>query len=277
MSWLFSRALVEEYSAASCLDGAPSAQLNVMPTPHKFWRNDKTMEPLNLSQFGLTCVLLTDGHGRELLTSYLAAFPAKTLAPQELGRASLEPAPGFGERWPASLARYDPATSLWKTAQCSLLGDSESFSETWPRWGSMLNGALYLRPRPVLRTSGSEFGLWQTPIADDAVERKAGKWNSRGEPKLSAQVKMLPTPLAHPGSNRRTKPTPAQAAGKAGMQLAGLVGGSLNPVWVEWLMGWPLGWTDSRPLETDKFPGWFSSHGACCPNEQHSFHTTIRG
>jgi hypothetical protein len=30
-------------------------------------------------------------------------------------------------------------------------------------------------------------------------------------------------------------------------------GGKLNPEWVEWLMGWPLGWTDLKPLETDKF------------------------
>jgi hypothetical protein len=31
------------------------------------------------------------------------------------------------------------------------------------------------------------------------------------------------------------------------------IGGKLNPMWVEWLMGWPLGWTDLKPLETDKF------------------------
>jgi len=29
--------------------------------------------------------------------------------------------------------------------------------------------------------------------------------------------------------------------------------GRLNPMWVEWLMGWPLGWTDLKPLATDKF------------------------
>ena len=29
--------------------------------------------------------------------------------------------------------------------------------------------------------------------------------------------------------------------------------GQLNPSWVEWLMGWPIGWTDLKPLETDRF------------------------
>ena len=31
-------------------------------------------------------------------------------------------------------------------------------------------------------------------------------------------------------------------------------GGKLNPTWTEWLMGWPLGWTDLKELEMDKSP-----------------------
>jgi hypothetical protein len=30
------------------------------------------------------------------------------------------------------------------------------------------------------------------------------------------------------------------------------LGGKLNPTFPEWLMGWPLGWTDLKPLEMDK-------------------------
>ena len=32
-------------------------------------------------------------------------------------------------------------------------------------------------------------------------------------------------------------------------------------VWVEWLMGWPLGWTDLKPLETDRFRQWLERFG----------------
>ena len=28
-------------------------------------------------------------------------------------------------------------------------------------------------------------------------------------------------------------------------------GGRLNPEWVEWLMGWPIGWTACEPAETE--------------------------
>lgn len=38
-------------------------------------------------------------------------------------------------------------------------------------------------------------------------------------------------------------------------------GGKLNPTWVEWLMGWPLGWTDLKVLEMDKFQQWLQKHG----------------
>ena len=36
---------------------------------------------------------------------------------------------------------------------------------------------------------------------------------------------------------------------------------SLNPLFVEWLMGWPIGWTDRTPLAMDKFLPWLQTHG----------------
>lgn len=39
-----------------------------------------------------------------------------------------------------------------------------------------------------------------------------------------------------------------------------LHGGQLNPTWVEWLMGWPLGWTDLKPLGMDRFREWQRQH-----------------
>jgi hypothetical protein len=39
------------------------------------------------------------------------------------------------------------------------------------------------------------------------------------------------------------------------------IGGQLNPTWVEWLMGWPLGWTDCAASAMDKCRQWCASHG----------------
>lgn len=38
--------------------------------------------------------------------------------------------------------------------------------------------------------------------------------------------------------------------------------GNPTPAIHEWLMGWPIGWTDLKPLETDKFQLWLRVHGA---------------
>lgn len=37
-------------------------------------------------------------------------------------------------------------------------------------------------------------------------------------------------------------------------KMEGATDGALNPEWVEWLQGFPIGWTDLKPLETHKCP-----------------------
>lgn len=48
-------------------------------------------------------------------------------------------------------------------------------------------------------------------------------------------------------------------------RLAVKIFGRPSPETNEWLMGWPIGWTDLRPLGMDKFQRWQRSHGLCCP------------
>jgi hypothetical protein len=43
--------------------------------------------------------------------------------------------------------------------------------------------------------------------------------------------------------------------------------GKLTPEVFEWMMGWPIGWTDLKPLETDKFQQWQQRHGTSCAKE----------
>ncbi|RMG12109.1 MAG: hypothetical protein D6729_17035 [Deltaproteobacteria bacterium] len=48
---------------------------------------------------------------------------------------------------------------------------------------------------------------------------------------------MWPTPTVNGNYNRKG------ASATSGDGLATAAGGALNPTWVCWLMGWPLGWT----------------------------------
>lgn len=338
MSFIFSRALVEASLQVNCGETDAYAPLNLIPTPKRSSSHGKTTAPFRLSRFGMTFEPLTDADCAELLTLWLEDFPAKTSAQPAMETGLTASEVDSGSKWRGSFARFDPSESKWKTAQCSLLGDSEEFLETWPRWGSMSNGECFLRPIPALPICENASGFWQTPVADDAVERTKGKWNSRGEPKLSAEVKLWPTPTASladkggritprkgreggtlieavssrmfptpcaidAGSGRINKspsngaaerptlammarknlwPTPCASASK-GSSPAALTrksgkdrsndridhavmasdGGQLNPEWVEWLMGWPIGHTALKPLETDRYREWLRQHSPC--------------
>ena len=62
-------------------------------------------------------------------------------------------------------------------------------------------------------------------------------------------VALYPTPRAN-------KWGPPDSHGKVPEALAG---GRLNPRWVEWLMGIPIGWTRLEPLEMESYLRWWQS------------------
>jgi hypothetical protein len=247
MSWLFSQALVAEYSEVISSDVAPSAPLSVMPTPHKFWRNDKTMDCSRLSRFGLTCAVLTDGHGEALLIWFREDFLARTSPPQATVWASQEPAPDCGVKWHELPMRYDRATSNWRTHHCLWDEDLPWCSVTLPKWGMTRDGVLSERLTSERPTSETGYGSSQ--------KTTASRW---------------PTPVASMSKGS----SPAALTRKSGADrsndrldhaVMALDGGHLNPEWVEWLMGWPIGWTDLRPLATDRFQSWLREHSNYSP------------
>ena len=236
MSWLFSQALVEVFSEDTSLDGEPSALSSGNPTPQAYCAPDKMTGFSRLSRYGMTYKPLTATLGEELLTLYREVFHAKTSALPEKAQESPENGQECGPTWRGSLAKFDPDSSLWKTVQLSLLGDSELSSVTWPASGMTAAGQCWEQRTLEQTIRGTEFGLLlPTP---DTVNRDNKKvlFDRNAE---SQSGRSLAT-YARTFSNQFLEQTNN--------------GGSLNPTWVEWLMGWPLGWTDLKPLETDKSP-----------------------
>jgi hypothetical protein len=219
MSWLYSQALVEEYLGDTYLDGEQSVQLSGNPTQLAYLSQDKMTDFSRLSRFGMTYKPLTESRGEELLMSYLEGFRAKTSVPQEKAQALTESDQECGEKWRASFTKYDHDSCLWKTHQCSLLGDLEPFLETWPQWGLMRDGECWEQRMLEQYIRGTESGLWPTPKASEGGGN-AGGANGRRIAKENG------TWIPH----------------------------SINPNLYEWLMGWPQGWTDLKPLEMDKSP-----------------------
>ena len=97
-----------------------------------------------------------------------------------------------------------------------------------------------------LRDVAEEPRLWPTPQAESTTTLQLGK------PSLTMMAQMWPTPNASDNRDRGNLSDPAIqrriALGKqVGLTMAVKDGkgiGTLNPVWVEWLMGFPTGWTD---------------------------------
>lgn len=236
MSWLFSQVLVEAYSEANCLGGEQCAQLSVMPTQHKFWRNDKMIEPSSLSRFGLTCAVLTENHGKGLLTSYQAVFRAKTSPSQVPEKELMGKGQGFGRKWLESSVRYNLNTSSWKTHQCLFEEDLQWSLVILPAWGMTQNGVVYQHLTAERPISVTGSGYWPTPTASMAKGSSAG------------------TLMRKDGRSRVND--------RLDHRIFHDEGGQLNPRWVEWLMGWPVGWTSLEPLEMDKFHEWRQQHSA---------------
>jgi len=248
MSWLFSQVLVEEYLEANSLDGEQSALSSGKPTPQAYCSPDKMTEVSRLSRYGMTFAPLTENLGEELLMSYLEDFHAKTSQQQEKVQELTESEAECGEKWRASFVKYDQDSSSWRTHQCSLLGDLDEFLETWPQWGLMRDGECWEQRTLERLTRGTESGLLPTPNAFPCGPSKDynPKAKSQSGRNLQSFVAKFPSPVSSDTSHRKNK------YAQGGTALSTKIGGQLNPTWVEWLMGWPLGWTDLKPLEMDK-------------------------
>ena len=225
MSWLYSRALVEEYSAGNCSDGGPFAPSSLMNTPAMFLSQGKTMEASNLSRYGMMCEPLTESRGEDVLTLFLEDFPVRILVQQEKALELTANGLDSGGKWQGLLVKYDQDMFSSKTVLCSEQEDYQLFSKTLPKQGMMHDGEC------------SGLAMWERPIN----ARECGylptvtkvEWKGRG-----------PNSRQQGLTNR-----------------LGITGKQLHPDYCEALMGWPIGWTELSALETGKFRRWLDLHG----------------
>jgi len=180
--------------------------------------------------------------------------------------ASLVPLPGSDEARRITVGSGQQLSMLFETSsplglfskillESSAWTNSEEFCYVWNRLDTKFECSAFQLTPLALSTDDNECSLWQTPVADDAMDRLNGKINSRGEPKLSAQV-MIPTPTAMTNTGGQAMCKWGGAGARAALKKMFTpkeINGSLNPQWVEWLMGFPIDHTALMPSVTPSF------------------------
>lgn len=146
--------------------------------------------------------------------------------------------PAFGTNSLESLAKWDPVSLSWKTSQLCLLGGLETFSGPWPRSGTMRNGESFAHPMLALHTEESGSLLWPTPDASMSIggPNTHARKTKQGRFRASQHA---PKTVVHGVKNGQRIFEPVDP------------GKYINPLWVESLMGFPIGWTDG-PLDPEK-------------------------
>ena len=94
----------------------------------------------------------------------------------------------------------------------------------------------------------SHVQIFPTPTVSGNHNRKGA--SGKAGDGLATAVKLLPAPTAN-GAKNNAAPSQKKRHSDA---LNVTAGGSLNPAWVEWLMGFPIGWTDLESDEPVKIP-----------------------
>jgi hypothetical protein len=147
-----------------------------------------------------------------------------------------------------SYVKFDPNTATWRTSQgCfpSMMDDiSDEYSKTWPRAGTMRDGECYRQPKWEHRINEIGSGLLPTPTVSDTeggciknAEFLNGSWSRVNKKGVRFGIKLKDAIFKVYGITRP------------------------HPNIYEAIMMNPIGWTELRPLETDKYRQWLRLHG----------------
>jgi len=235
MSWHYLRVQEEESLQDICSGGELLQPLKSKTTHAEFYCNGKLMDSYLDSLSGTTFVHSMANLGQEKSMSSQEVSHVKTCLQQEKAQDLMESDQDSGEKWQGSFAKYNPDTHSLRTPQCLLFEDSTEFCAILPKWGLMLDGELWEQQTLVQSTREIESGLSPTPPPPD-------NW---------------PTPTTPSGGGNCGGSGAYKNAIKNGTHIPH----SINPNLYEWLMGWPIGWTDLKPLAMGKWPFVPPQHG----------------
>lgn len=179
---------------------------------------------------------------------YRAKIEAGEMTEEEataiLGKSPYEAQGKIPEMWPTARASAAMAENL-DTVRARV--------ERRGRLGSKLEESVAMWPTPTTQ---------EIEHPDAILNEKGRRVSKDGKNShslgLADAVQMWRTPQSNDSKNgvvrHREKSLQVMLGGALATSDPSLIGGKLNPMWVEWLMGFPLGWTDLKDSETPSCP-----------------------
>ena len=167
--------------------------------------------------------------------------------------------------------KWNPISSSWRMSEDWLMGLTHTLRKSlgvFPRQGTVQNGVCAPLPKQEHRIYVKDGGAWPTPDSSPRGPRAIDLVNANGKSvnrrnskqqrgiDLETAVKIaseFATPQSRDyrigNTNRWDNPNRSR-------NLNDQIGGSLNPDWVEWLMGIPIGWSSTEPLNKEQYTWW---------------------
>jgi hypothetical protein len=137
--------------------------------------------------------------------------------------------------------------------------------KAWESGEYTLEEASAIAGRDVRLSQGKvpTMETFPTPQASDIkLKPTSASWKAKGGINYSLANPEIQAKWGTPKAQDSRHALSDRGKGNLGEQVSGIHnGGKLNPPWVEWLMGWPIGWTDLKPLEMDKLASAPLPHG----------------
>jgi len=262
-------------------------------TAERFSSNGNETASYLSSQSGTMSPPLTEGRGEEMSMWLQGGFPAPIYPrSSRMPKESTDQQADSGLKWHELSMKFDQDSSLLRTHRCLWEEVLDESSVTLPDWGMHQNGEFWGRDTLELVMHGIDFGFWATPTSRDYKDTMGmGKTRKDGRSRVDQLPRQVYASLD--GSKLFTPPTAGETWTEAtsfvpdaqentgtadaldlqwtmnstirsetessgqGQETHGL----LNVEFSEWLNGFPIGWTDLKPLEMHKWDLWQQQHG----------------
>lgn len=244
-NWHCSLELVEEFWQAGLLVTGSWQQWKLMRIAEKSSWLDRKMDISSHSRSIQTSKLSRDrvSMGASMLS--LLDFHAPHSPMLESKKSATKTT--YGQKHLELLGKFNPEESSWRMSPDCYGYMEKLSSQTLPLWGLIVNGELYQLEMPMLNTSGNDGGVlpgnqaeesWPTPTSGDS---KSSCSRNTSTSKANRGMSLTDAVMGDGGGGRNG---------------LGRQGTLLNPDFVEWLMGWPIGWTSLEPLPKDRMEEW---------------------